>query len=56
MEENLPEFKEIINKELGKIRWHIAQWVYNFSELDVSSVDLEFISIIESFNLWTWKR
>ena len=49
MEENLPEFKEIINKELEKSDDILHNEFITLGELDVSSVDLEFISIIESF-------
>ncbi|MGA1933259.1 single-stranded-DNA-specific exonuclease RecJ [Arcobacter sp. YIC-464] len=48
-EENLEEFKAIINKELEdkKDKLHIEPTT--LGELDVSSVDLEFLSIIEQF-------
>src|SRR5574344_2539209 len=49
LEENLPEFKEIINKELEKSDDILHNEFITLGELDVSSVDLEFISIIESF-------
>ena len=49
LEENLPEFKEIINKEIEKADDILHNEFITLGELDVSSVDLEFISIIESF-------
>lgn len=48
-EENLEKFKEIINNELSTHTQalHIEQ--ETLGELDISSVDLEFLSILESF-------
>ncbi len=48
-EENLEEFKSLINKELEKYKndLHIPPEV--LGELDVSSVDLEFLNILEQF-------
>lgn len=46
---NLEEFKEIINKELSQVNDSLHNEFITLGELDVSSVDLEFISIIEEF-------
>ena len=48
-EENLEEFKFFINKELQDINEDLHIEHETLGELDVSSVDLEFISIIEQF-------
>lgn len=47
--ENLEEFKEIINKELENSKEDLHIEPTTLGELDVSSVDLEFLSIIEQF-------
>lgn len=49
LEENLEIFKEIINRELEKSDDILHNEFITLGELDVSSVDLEFISIIEDF-------
>ncbi len=46
---NLEEFKDIINKELSQVNDSLHNEFITLGELDVSSVDLEFISIIEEF-------
>ena len=46
---NLEEFKTIINKELENSKEDLHIEPITLGELDVSSVDLEFLSIIESF-------
>ncbi|MCB9097673.1 MAG: single-stranded-DNA-specific exonuclease RecJ [Arcobacter sp.] len=48
-EENLEEFKNIINTELRNQNEDLHIEPITLGELDVSSVDLEFISIIEQF-------
>jgi len=48
-EENLEEFKNIINTELKNQNEELHIDPITLGELDVSSVDLEFISIIEQF-------
>lgn len=47
--ENLEEFKTIINKELENSKEDLHIEPITLGELDVSSVDLEFLSIIENF-------
>lgn len=47
--ENLEEFKQLINKELEHFQEDLHIEPDTLGELDVSSVDLEFISIIEQF-------
>ena len=47
--ENLEEFKLLINKELEDFQEDLHIEPDTLGELDVSSVDLEFISIIEQF-------
>jgi single-stranded-DNA-specific exonuclease len=47
--ENLEEFKTIINKELENYKEDLHIEPITLGELDVSSVDLEFLSIIENF-------
>ena len=47
--ENLEEFKRVINNELEKIEDIFHNDFVTIGELDVSSVDLEFLSIIEEF-------
>ena len=47
--ENLEEFKAIINKELEIFKEDLHIEPITLGELDVSSVDLEFLSIIENF-------
>ena len=46
---NLEEFKTIINKELENSKEDLHIEPITLGELDVSSVDLEFLSIIEQF-------
>ncbi|WP_198304610.1 single-stranded-DNA-specific exonuclease RecJ [Arcobacter vandammei] len=46
---NLEEFKSIINKELEQVNDSLHNEYITLGELDVSSVDLDFISIIEEF-------
>lgn len=46
---NLEEFKSIINKELENYKEDLHIEPITLGELDVSSVDLEFLSIIENF-------
>ncbi len=46
---NLEAFKEIINSELNQVNDSLHNEYITLGELDVSSVDLEFISIIEEF-------
>ena len=48
-EENLEEFKSIINKELENYKESLHIEPITLGELDVASVDLEFLSIIEQF-------
>ncbi len=48
-EENLEEFKSIINKELENYKENLHIEPITLGELDVASVDLEFLSIIEQF-------
>jgi single-stranded-DNA-specific exonuclease len=48
-EENLEEFKTIINKELENYKENLHIEPITLGELDVASVDLEFLSIIEQF-------
>lgn len=48
-EENLEEFRTIINKELENSKSDLHIEPITLGELDVSSVDLEFLSIIENF-------
>ena len=47
--ENLEEFKQLINNELKHFQEDLHIEPDTLGELDVSSVDLEFISIIEQF-------
>lgn len=47
--ENLEEFKLIINNELEKFKDKLHIEPITLGELDISSVDLEFLSIIEEF-------
>ena len=47
--ENLEEFKSIINEELENSKEDLHIEPITLGELDVSSVDLEFLSIIENF-------
>lgn len=47
--ENLEEFKQLINNELKHFQEDLHIKPDTLGELDVSSVDLEFISIIEQF-------
>lgn len=48
-EENLEEFKAIINKELEEHKNDLHIEPTTLGELDVSSVDLQFIDIIDQF-------
>ncbi len=48
-EENLEDFKTIINEELQNAKEDLHIEPITLGELDVSSVDLEFLSIIEQF-------
>jgi len=48
-EENLEAFKQIINEQLEESKNDLHIEPVTLGELDVSSVDLEFISIIEQF-------
>lgn len=48
-EENLEEFKTIINKELDEFKNDLHIDPVTLGELDVSSVDLEFLDIIDQF-------
>ena len=46
---NLESFKGIINNELSQVNENLHNEYVTLGELDVSNVDLEFISIIEEF-------
>ncbi|BAK74615.1 MAG: single-stranded-DNA-specific exonuclease RecJ [Arcobacter sp.] len=48
-EENLEEFKTIINKELENFKNDLHIEPITLGELDVEAVDLEFLSILEQF-------
>lgn len=48
-EENLDAFKEIINSQLNDFKDDLHNEYITLGELDVGSVDLEFLSIIEEF-------
>ncbi len=47
--ENIEEFEKIINEELENFKDDLHIEIDTLGELDVSSVDLEFLSIIEGF-------
>lgn len=49
VDSNLEEFKSIINEELNNSKEDLHIDPVTLGELDVSSVDLEFLSIIENF-------